>query len=226
MGMAGALMSGDGRLALKYADHAPFALPTLPYVISRSLIAYGRYAPDKALGLAQPSGDDFRIAMWRYARGEALASKGDAPGVQKEADALAALLAAHPKLNGFEKDQAWLAQKVLAGRAAMLGDRPDEAARVFREAAAFQDSHSWGTDPPPWWYPVRRSLAAAELKAGKPADAEKDAKASLDRWPQDGLALQVLAAADAAEGRAAEAEAASDQSKKLWRGGAMALDLI
>jgi hypothetical protein len=226
MGLAGALMAGDGKLAVKYADHAPLALPADLYVSSRALIAYGRYAPDKALGMAQPSLDDFGVAMWRYARGEALAAKGDASGVRKEADALGALLASHAKISDFSKDQVTLAQKVLTGRAAMLAGKPADAAKAFREAAAFQESHTWGTDPPPWWYPVRRSLAAAELKQGKPADAAKDAKASLDHWPQDALALQVLAAAETAQGHAAEAQHANDQSQKFWRGGVTPLDLI
>ncbi|MGZ3344250.1 MAG: hypothetical protein ACXU82_06415 [Caulobacteraceae bacterium] len=226
MGLAGALMAGDGALAVKYADHAPVALPKSPYVQSRVLIAYGRYAPDRALAMAQPSGDDFRAAMWRYARGEALAARGDGAGVRKEAEALGALLDAKPKVNAFEKDQVWLARKVLAGRAAMLEGQPAEAVRAFREAAQFQESHTWGTDPPPWWYPVRRSLAAAELKLGKARDAARDADASLKLWPQDGLALQVLAAAETAQGHTDAAQRAADQGRQLWRGGPLALDLI
>jgi tetratricopeptide (TPR) repeat protein len=227
MGMAGALMAGDGALAVKYADHAPVALPKNPYTQSRVLVAYGRYAPDKALALAQPpAGDDFRMVMWRYARGEALAARGDGAGVKKEAEALGALLDGKPKVNDFEKDQVFLARKVLAGRAAMLLGQPSDAVRAFREAAQYQESHAWGTDPPPWWYPVRRSLAAAELKQGKAADAARDANASLKLWPQDALALQVLAAAETAQGHAGEAQRAADQGRQLWRGGTVALDLI
>jgi tetratricopeptide (TPR) repeat protein len=225
MGQAGALMSGDGALAVKFADDAPVAMPKSAYVQARALVSYGRYAPDKALALKSPD-DDFGKAMWRYARGEAYAGKGDAASLRAEAAALAALLQAKPKLNDVEMDQAKLARRVLAGRAAMMDGKPADAARIFREAADHQDSTSWGTDPPPWWYPVRRSLAAAQLKLGKPAEAAKQAKASLEKWPQDGLALQVLANAQAALGQTADAQRAEAESRKWWRGGPLALDLI
>jgi predicted Zn-dependent protease len=123
-------------------------------------------------------------------------------------------------------DQANLATRVLEGRIAMLEGRPADAARAFREAADAQDKHDWGTDPPPWWYPVRRSLAAAELKLGRPADAAKEARASLKAWPQDGLALQVLAAAETAQGQTADAQRSEAERQKWWRGGPLALELI
>jgi len=108
----------------------------------------------------------------------------------------------------------------------MLDGKPAEAARLFREAADHQDSTTWGTDPPPWWYPVRRSLAAAELKLGQPAEAAKEARTSLQKWPQDGLALQVLAAAQAALGQADEASRSEAESRRWWRGGLLPVDLI
>ena len=226
MGLAGALMSGDGALALKFADDAPVALPKNTYVAARALVAYGRYAPDRALALPPPSGGDYPKVMWRYARGEAYAAKGDAGGLRGEAAALTALLRSKPNLNGFEAGQAKLARQVLDGRIAMLQGRPADAARIFRDAAAAQDKADWGADPPPWWYPVRRSLAAAELKLGKPADAAKEARKSLDQWPQDGLTLQVLAAAETAQGQAAEAQRSEAERQKWWRGGPLALELI
>jgi hypothetical protein len=100
------------------------------------------------------------------------------------------------------------------------------AARIFGDAAAAQDKYGWGTDPPPWWYPVRRSLAAAELKSGQPAEAAKQAQASLKAWPQDGLALHVLASAQTAMGQAADAQRSQAESQKWWRGKPLALDLI
>lgn len=227
MGLAGALMSGDGALALKFADDAPVALPKNAYVAARAEVAYGRYAPDRALARPVPAGgDDYAKVMWRYARGEAYAARGDAGGVRGEAAALAALLRSRPQLNGFEMDQARLAQKVLDGRIAMLEGRSADAARLFRDAASAQEKADWGTDPPPWWYPVRRSLAAAELKQGRAADAARDARESLRLWPQDGLAFQVLAGAETTLGHAADAERADAERRKWWRGGSVPLDLI
>ena len=96
-----------------------------------------------------------------------------------------------------------IARAVLTGRLAMLQHRFGDAAQAFEQAVAEQDQyspHSW--DPPPWWYPVRRSLAYADLAAGKPADAAREAKASLKDWPDDALALRVLGQAEARLGDA------------------------
>src|SRR5262249_53230560 len=158
---------GDGPLALKFADDAPVALPGNAYVAGRALIAYGRYAPDKVLAQTVPPNGDYAKVMWRYARGEAYAAKGDVQGLRAENAALAALLQTKPKA---DMNLAGLARRVLEGRLAMLEGRPADAARIFREAAADQEKYDWGSDPPPWWYPVRRSLAAAELKQGRPAE--------------------------------------------------------
>jgi len=226
MGLAGALMSGDGPLAVKFADDVPVALPKNPYMAGRMVVAYGRYAPDRALALPEPSIGNYPKVMWRYARGEAYAAKGDVAGLRQEAAALAAFLDSRPKLGEFDVAQAAMARQVLDGRVAMLEGRLADAVRIFKGAAAVQDKAGWGADPPPWWYPVRRSVAAAELKAGRPAEAAKEAQASLKAWPQDGLALQVLASAQTALGRTADAQRSEAESQKWWRGKPLALDLI
>jgi predicted Zn-dependent protease len=83
-------------------------------------------------------------------------------------------------------------------------------------------------DPPPWWYPVRRSLAAADLAAGKPQDAVREARASLVGWPDDALALKVISQAEAKQGHAAEAQKALAQARRVWRGdmSKVPLDLV
>jgi tetratricopeptide (TPR) repeat protein len=226
MGLAGAMMSGDGPLAVKFADDVPVALPKNDYMAGRMVVAYGRYAPDKALATPEPTNGDYPKVMWRYARGEAFAAKGDLAGLHQAAAALTAFLDPRPKLNEFEWQQATLARQVLDGRIAMLEGRPADAARIFKAAADAQDKYGWGDDPPPWWYPIRRSQAAAELMLGQPAEAAKDAKASLKAWPQDGLALQVLAGADAALGKTADARLDDAERQKWWKGQPLALGLI
>ena len=109
-----------------------------------------------------------------------------------------------------------IAEGVLRGRAAMVARKPNEAVGHFERAALAQEKAfpvPKNFDPPPWWYPVRRSLAAAYLKAGKPAQAAAAARASLAEWPHDGLALRILARSDKA--RAAEYRA---EAQKSWQG--------
>jgi tetratricopeptide (TPR) repeat protein len=243
-GLAGALMSGDGKLALKYADHADAAFPVgdktpvaLPSGLTRSetapdrrttatskaLVAYGRYEPAKALALKEQPGDPRIVKIYRhYARGEAFASRGDAAGVRAEAEAISTLVAEATKASELgSMSLGGIATDVLAGRAALLDHQPDKAAALFAKAAANQDKTypaNKNFDPPPWWYPVRRSLAAADLAAGKPEDAVREARASLKDWPNDALALKVLSQAEAKQGHAAAAQKDLAQAKHVWRG--------
>jgi predicted Zn-dependent protease len=73
-------------------------------------------------------------------------------------------------------------------------------------------------DPPTWWYPVRRSVAAAYLKAGDNVRAEVAAKQSLATWKHDPLALWVLAKAESGEGKTADSAAHMAEARRLWRG--------
>jgi len=224
-GLSGALMAGDEELALRYADHAEKAFGTATparnqkLTRARSLVALARYAPDRALAVPEGKGDPRLLRIYRhYARGEAFAARRDAAAVRREADAIAAVLASgvDPGDLGGEADVAAVAGDVLRGRAAMLSGRADEAVQHYAKAAAAQEKAfpvPKNFDPPPWWYPVRRSLAAAHLKAGHRDDAIREAKASLVEWPNDGLALTVLEKADPAHAATHRTDA-----KKSYRG--------
>jgi hypothetical protein len=143
--------------------------------------------------------DDPRLikVYLHYARGEAYAAKSDAAGVRREAQAISALPLSGAALGGGGDRQASglgaIAADVLTGRAALIDHDPAKAAEAFARAAQRQETSypfAESFDPPPWWYPVRRSLAYADLAAGKPADAVREAKASLVDWPNDALALR------------------------------------
>jgi len=236
-GLAGAMMAGDGPLAVKFADDAKVAFPpgahgNMDYLFARVMSAYGRFAPDRTLQMpALKATDKLSVAMWRYARGEALAGKGDAKAVLEESRQIGLALGDHPDTTGgpgMNLAVASIAERVLRGRAQMLDGHPADAARTFAGAARMQEGFKWGMDPPPWWYPVRRSLAAADLKAGKAADAVREADASLKAWPNDALALHVRALAEQKLGQGAKAEADEAASRAAWRGvaGGVPIDLI
>jgi len=243
-GLAGALMAGDSRLAVKYADHADVAFPAgdktpvaLPAgltrnesapdrrttVMAKRLVAYGRYRPAKALAQAEQPDEARVIRIYRhYARGEAFAARRDVAGVRAEAAAIAMLQAeaakAHELGNG---DLAEIAGGVLEGRAALLERQPAKAAEHFAAAAAKQERAfpvARNFDPPPWWYPVRRSLALAQLRAGKPEEAAREARASLKDWPDDALALRVLSFAEARLGQTKAAHDHIAAAHRAWRG--------
>lgn len=216
-GLAGAMMSGDGELALRYAEHVTKAYPDVGEKkrfdpTPRTYVALARYAPDKMLALKPSSRDeDYFRAYHAYGRAEALLQKGDAAGARVELG----------KLRNASKDdpEAQVAITVIEGRLAMAEGNPRVAVASFSKGAALQEKEFGGwMDPPDWWYPVRRSLAAAYLKAGDYAKAEAEASASLKEWKHDPLALWVLGRAQYGLGQAKAGAASLAEARRLWRG--------
>ena len=225
-GLAGALMAGDRTLALKYATHVPLAFPVgsppdrRSTAMGRSYVILGRYAPQRALAVPEAGNEQGYLAIMRhYGRGEAFAGRGDAAAVSREADAVRGVKLLPTEVGSANMQV--LASAVLDGRAAMLRGKPEEAAMAYDKAARLQESvFATNFDPPPWWYPVRRSVAAAELKAGHADAAAKDAQASLKTWPGDPLALRVLAEAEMSLHRT-DASSQRAAAAKAWCGGKM-----
>jgi tetratricopeptide (TPR) repeat protein len=228
-GLSGAVLAGDARQALFFADElgdlartVTVKEPWLQSSASRRYVAYGRFAdPARVLALPEPDRKLVYLhAMWRYARGEALARKGDAAGVLAEASAMTpddADLAAMGGSRAGAEGLITIARHVLEGRAAMLQGRWDKAADAYRQAASLQEAKFSGNwDPPSWWFPVRRSLAEAELRAGRLDAAEADAHAVLKIWLDDGVTERVLADVDRARGH--DGKAWLDKARAHWKG--------
>jgi tetratricopeptide (TPR) repeat protein len=222
-----ALMRGDGRTALEMADHFreryPEKTSPRPLIRAATWYAYGLHADvADVLAMEEPrEGPALLRAVRRYARGEALARKGDSAGVRAEARAIAAFLAGPDgRALGSKPVEALVtvAQKVLEGRAAMIGGRFAEAAAAYRQAMILQGKAGFGMDPPPFWYSTRRSLGAAMLAGGDPAGARLQFIATLKDWPNDPLALYGLAKAEQALGRTDLAERHLASAQRGWAG--------
>lgn len=172
---------------------------------------------DEVLALAEPE-NVLDKAQYRYARGEALARRGDAAGVRAEAAAIAALRAGRdsPGLGRRGGQLAEVFQYVLEGRAAMLANDATAAQAAYRKAMEAQLAAGFGSDPPLFWYSVRRSLAAAMLAGGDPQMARMQLYASLRRWPNDALALYVLSQADRRAGDTESADRNLARARALW----------
>ncbi|MEA3016491.1 MAG: hypothetical protein QOI38_1213 [Sphingomonadales bacterium] len=224
-----ALMHGDGGTALSVAEQ--FRAGYLDGPADQRVRAIGSaywYAqglhgePRAVLGIAEPGeGQALFRAMRHYARGEALARRGDAAAVRGEAQAIAAILAgpSAAQIGGRGGTAlAEIAQRVLQGRAAMLAGDHSAAEAAYRAAMEKQAGAGFGSDPPLWWYSVRRSLAAALLAAGNAADAREQLVASLEHWPNDALALYALSQAERALGNAAAADEALRRARAGWAG--------
>ncbi len=215
-GLAGSLMSGDGELALRYAGHAAKVYPDAGPArrgnpTPRTYVALALYAPDRMLQLPVSAQGDARFKLYRaYGRGEALLRQGDAAGARRELDELRRVS------TGIAEKT--IAIGVLEGRLALAEGDMAKAAKRFGEAADVQGKNDQYMDPPEWWYPVRRSAAAAWLKAGEFSKAKAEASASLKVWKNDPLALWVLGKAQLGLGEVDVGEASLAKARTLWRG--------
>jgi tetratricopeptide (TPR) repeat protein len=227
-GTAGALMVGDvdGGLSLARPAiaHGPRLKPDEAWnqmVVGAAYAFEGRYAPpDEVLALAEP-GQPYLRAMWRYARAEALGRNGDVAGLRREAAQVELGKGQLKSFGGYAGQMAEatrLARLVLEGRAAMLADQPQAAARILRQAAELEEKHFAGMTDPPIWYPVRRSLAAALLASGDAQGAAREARVTLARRPADPVALNVLAQAERKLGQADAADQHLARARKTWMG--------
>jgi tetratricopeptide (TPR) repeat protein len=213
-GMAGTLMSGDRTLALKFADHLHRAFPEASFhkdgmsaAEGQRFTIYARYDPQRMLSLPEPSADNpVTQSLYHYARAEAFAELGDAAGLAAETG----------KVSG-DDPTVKIARQVLAGRLAMLQHRFGVAAQAFEQAAAAQDALLPATiDPPTWWYPIHRSVAAAWLLDGQFSPAADAARKSLAAWPSDPLALLILSRANDGLGHHEDARRTDAQAIGLW----------
>ena len=104
-----------------------------------------------------------------------------------------------------------------------MGKYPD-AVTYFEKAAELQDGLPY-MEPPYWYYPVRQSLGAALLKAGKLDEAEEQFEASLKRAPANGWSYYGLMEVYKAKGDAQGASDAEAAIAKSWTGDRKLLQL-
>jgi tetratricopeptide (TPR) repeat protein len=148
-GLGGALEAGDAKTALYLGrplvarSQAKTDAPPYGQLFAASgYFAMALFAdPAEVLALPQPR-LPFLLAAWHYARGEALARKGNSAGVRKEAAAIRGSTGKLDSDDGSQQAQqlTFIARDVLSGRAALLERRPSEAVADFEQAAEIQES--------------------------------------------------------------------------------------
>lgn len=237
-GEAATLIDGDAKegLVLAAAQLQQLSSPSAgsflhQFGLATAYFVFGRFASLQTVeSLPQPGKAlPYALAMWHYARGEGNARSGDAKGVQREAQEI---VIDHADLAKFGDSAAQaqamvdIARLVLDGRVAMMEKRWDDAEVDYRKAADIQDAKLGASnDPPTWWYPVRRSVAAALLAEGNPMAAEVEVNAALARWPLDPQSLHILASCEQAMGRPEEAKHQNALAIANWLGDTTALPI-
>jgi tetratricopeptide (TPR) repeat protein len=202
----------QSKVNLDVARQVPMLQEMVPYYVL-TLTTFGRW--DEVLAEPLPPSDiRMPLAMAYYARGVAYAAKGQRPEAQTALDTVKAIDAATPA-DAPAKTPVSIAVHALMGEIATRSGKLDEGIAHFREALKIEDAGLY-FEPPKWYYPIRESLGAALLKAGRSADAEAVYREDLKRFPENGWSLFGLAAALRAQGKSAEAAAVDQRFSKAW----------
>lgn len=229
-----ATMEGRGRTAVEAARKAAASIPAdtwreVPLVhqfLVAPIQAYVRFGLwETILDEPRPPADSpFWTGMWRYARGLAFTATGQP---EQAADELAELrrIVADPALEGlrvtFSRNGAKaildIAVEALAGElAARRGDL--EAALAHLHRGVLLEDNLIYNEPPDWHVPVRHSLGAVLLAAGRAAEAEAVYWQDLERNQENGWALFGLAQSLRVQGKEEAAAAVEARFQAAWQG--------
>jgi tetratricopeptide (TPR) repeat protein len=215
-----AMMAGDRELSLSTAwDLAkrvnPDMMASLGFLQLYSeapLLTQLRYEQWNAV-LASPkpqSGLPYPTGLWHFARGTALARKGEVREARTELDALARV-AKDTSLGslyvlGYNSAAQLLVihRETLAGEIAAARGDMNTAEQHFRNAISLEDDLVY-IEPPEIDIPPRQHFAFALLRAGRAKDAETVFRQDLDRFAENVWSLDGLATSLERQGRIAEA---------------------
>ena len=226
-----AMMTGQRELAMKHIRAMVAGLPedflkeyammveglvAMPYEV---MIRFGLW--DEIL--AAPEHPDYMVftrAARLAARGIACAAKGDPTAARREQ---AAFLEASKRVPAEETLGNNTAHGILAVLTPMLeGEilvregKVDAAIATLREAIKAEDVLKYD-EPPGWILPVRHSLGATLIQAGRFGAAEEVYREDLKRLPENGWSLFGLASSLKLQNKTAEAAEVESRFKKIWR---------
>jgi tetratricopeptide (TPR) repeat protein len=228
-----ATMEGRSQVAIEAArksassipDGAWREVPLLHQFLVAPLFAYTRFGKWDLLILNEsrpPEDSPFWNGTWHFARGLAFAAKGKLDQASQELIRLEAITA-EKSLDGlrvtFSRNGAKaileIAVEVLAGEIAAKQRDIDEAIARLHRAVLLEDNLIYN-EPPDWHVPVRQSLGAVLLEAGRAAEAEAIYWQDLKRNRENGWSLFGLKQSLQAQGKEEEALAIEERFHKAW----------
>jgi tetratricopeptide (TPR) repeat protein len=228
---------GDARQAaaeladrlMPHADMMPM-IESMIVAPTSVLLRFGQ--DDEVLQLPEPPGDrPVMLAWWRFARGVSYARKGQVPEATTERAAFEEAVGRVPASalfggTGLESASTILAlaRLVLDARIATAQGARAQALGLWMKAVAAADRVPYD-EPPIWYYPVRESLGAAYLEAGRPADAERVFRDDLARHPRNPRSLFGLRESLMRQGRQIDADWVGAAFEESWKNADTTLDL-
>jgi tetratricopeptide (TPR) repeat protein len=237
--LAAAQMAGDGPTVIAAAEKLRGLIPQdiargiaiAHPVTAAPYFAHAQFSPPGSILALPDPGDAIAYAkgIWRYARGIAYVAQRNFDAAAAEANAIAALAREADfsllKASGVPGQEVMnLAQSVIQGRIAQAQGNFTAAIDHFQQAAAIQDRLPY-MEPPYWYYPVRQTLAAVLLQAGRLQDAEDQFMRALKRAPANGWSYYGLSQVYKARGDASAAGQAEAELAKTWIGDRAILQL-
>ena len=192
----------------------PFAAKTL-YVLLR----FARWSD--VLALPQPDArHQMLTTLWHFGRAVSQAALRHTTEAERERTAYLAARGAVPPETPFNYNAAAgifaVMDAVLDARVAGAKEDYAGAVAAWTRAVAAQDALNYD-EPPDWFYPVRESLGAALLRAGKFEEGERVFRDDLDRNPRNGRSLFGLLQALKAQKKDSAAAIVEKQYETAWQ---------
>jgi tetratricopeptide (TPR) repeat protein len=171
----------------------------------------------------------YPTAIWHYVRGMALLRTGHADSARVELERVRSMSAADvtERMDVFGPATVHsvmqIATGMLAGEIAAADGDFDRAIELLRSATSTEDNLGYH-EPPAWFSPVRQTLGAVFLEAGRPEEAEEAYREDLRKNPENGWSLFGLYQALQAQGQEREAAAVHERFRDAWSGADVKLE--
>ncbi len=224
-GNAGEAISAVRKTAAQIPVETLEELPFLQGFLAvpcHALIRFGRW--DEILAETESATDPslFLHGMLLYARGRAWLGKARLVEAERQLEELNKIVSGKTLKQtsaSFSDNTAHailrIAPQVLAGELAAKRGDFDKAIAHLERAVRYEDSLIY-TEPADWHYPVRHSLGAVLLEAGRAEEAEVVYWDDLSNNPDNGWALFGLVQSLKAQGKDQQAAEAEGRFKKAW----------
>src|SRR5262245_59743292 len=227
-----ALMTGQSKLAMRYVRQMIKDLPAEFVKENAALVDSFGVVPmevkmrvgkwDEILAEREnyPDYMSFTRAFHHGARAIAFAAKGDTENARKEQAIFCDRAQLVPKGTAVSNNTAEsviaLANRMIEGELLIAEGKLDPGLEELRTALTLEDALKYD-EPPSWMIPLRHTIGANLMAAGRFAEAEQVYRDDLKRLPENGWSLFGLSQALAAQQKSgAELEATRARFDKVW----------
>ena len=183
------------------------------------LVRFGKW--DAVLAEPEPVGNrPIARALWREARGVALAAKGNVAEARFEQKKFREAATAVPEQarfgNNAGADILKVADALLEGEILLKEGKRDAGLAKLREAVALEDALRYD-EPPGWIIPVRHALGTWLIKAEQYEEAEAVYRKDLTIWPNNGWSLFGLSQALDRQDKIPEMKQVRERFRQVWQ---------